>query len=42
MALRGQDIIPVALEEVAGRKKLVPLDHALIQSARAIGTSFGD
>lgn len=32
----------VPLEEVAGRKKTVPLDHPWIQVARAVGTCFGD
>ncbi len=34
------DLIP--LEEVAGKKKFVPIDHPLIRSARALGTCFGD
>jgi 6-phosphofructokinase len=33
---------PVALEQVVGKSKHVPLDHPWIQSARRIGTSFGD
>ena len=41
-AVRGEDVVPVPLEEVAGHKKLVPTDHAWIRSARRVGTSFGD
>ncbi len=32
----------VLLEEAAGGLKLVPVNHHLIASARAVGTSFGD
>ena len=42
LAVRGQEIVPVPLEEVAGNKKLVPLDHPLVKAARLVGTSFGD
>jgi len=35
-------IVPVPLEQVAGRKKLVPADHPWVESARLVGTSFGD
>ncbi len=42
VAVRGAECVPVPLEEVAGKKKLVPLDHSWIQSARLVGTSFGD
>ena len=34
--------VPVPLEEVAGKMKLVPLDHPWINSARAVGTNLGD
>jgi len=40
-ALRGEDIVSVPLEEVAGRMKRVPLDHPLIKAARYVGTSLG-
>ena len=33
---------PVPLEEVAGRKKLVPLDHPWLAAARLVDTCFGD
>ena len=42
VAVRGTSIKPVPLEEVAGRKKLVPPDHDWVKSARLVGTSFGD
>jgi len=42
MALRGMEIVPVPIEEVAGQKKLVPPDHEWVQSAKAVGTCFGD
>jgi len=42
VAARGEDAVPVPLEEVAGNKKLVPLDHPWIESARHVGTCFGD
>jgi 6-phosphofructokinase len=41
IAARGDGFVPVPLEEVAGKKKLVPADHPSIQSARLVGTSFG-
>ena len=42
LGVRGQKLQPVALDEVAGNKKLVPLDHAWLRSARLVGTCFGD
>jgi 6-phosphofructokinase 1 len=33
---------PVPLEEVAGKIKLVPIDHHWVKSARAVGTNLGD
>lgn len=41
LALQGNDIVPVPLEEVAGSRKLVPPDHPLVRSAEMVGTSFG-
>ncbi len=38
----GENIVPVPLEEVGGKVKLVPPDHALIKKARKMGISFGD
>ncbi|TNF37568.1 MAG: 6-phosphofructokinase [Gammaproteobacteria bacterium] len=42
VAAHGDTAVPVPLEEVAGNKKLVPLDHPWIVTARHVGTSFGD
>ena len=42
LAVRGTDIEAVGLSDVAGNKKLVPPDHPWVQSARRVGTSFGD
>ena len=36
------DIVPIPLGEVVGRIKTVPLDSDLVQTARALGVSFGD
>ena len=35
-------VVPVPLEEVEGRLKLVPRNHPLIRDARFVGTCFGD
>lgn len=42
VALRGGAIVPVPLDEVAGKLKTVPKDCDIIRSARDIGISFGD
>ncbi|MCW8908757.1 MAG: 6-phosphofructokinase [Sedimenticola sp.] len=42
VAARGEQTEAVALEKVAGQKKLVPLDHPWVISAKRVGTSFGD
>ncbi len=42
VGMRGSDVVPVPLEEVAGRRKTVPLDHRWIQAARSLGVGFGD
>lgn len=42
MAVRGKEIVPVPLEEIAGKKKLVAVDDPLVQSARLVGTCLGD
>ena len=42
VCMNGADVTSVPLEKVAGRIKLVPLDHPLIRSARRVGTNFGD
>jgi len=42
LAAHGDKAEPVPLEEVVGKIKTVPLDHSWIESARRVGTSFGD
>jgi 6-phosphofructokinase 1 len=42
MAVQGTEIVPVPLAQVAGVKKLVPVDHSWITTARLVETSFGD
>jgi len=42
VASRGDQCVAVPLEEVAGKRRLVPKDHPWIQAARMVGTSFGD
>lgn len=42
IAARGEGVESIALEEVAGRRKVVPVDHPWIASARGVGTSMGD
>ena len=42
LALNGTTIRTVPINEVSGKKKLVPPDHALVKAARLVGTSFGE
>lgn len=42
VAARGDSFAPVPLEQVVGNRKMVPLDHAWIQSARLVDTCMGD
>ncbi len=42
VAVIGDRCEPVPLEQVAGRDKLVPLDHHMISSARLVDTCLGD
>jgi ATP-dependent phosphofructokinase / diphosphate-dependent phosphofructokinase len=42
LAAREDRAEPVALDQVVGKIKTVPLDHSWIESARLVGTSFGD
>jgi 6-phosphofructokinase 1 len=42
VAARGEGTLPVPLDEVAGRLKLVPEDHDWVQTARKVGTGLGD
>jgi 6-phosphofructokinase len=42
VAACGDGSEPVPLEQVAGQRKTVPLDHPWLESARLIGTNIGD
>lgn len=42
MAVRGQGTVPVPIEQVVGKRKVVPLDHPWVESARKLGTCLGD
>ncbi|MBI5182880.1 MAG: ATP-dependent 6-phosphofructokinase [Nitrospinae bacterium] len=42
VALKGEAISSIPLEEVAGRQRLIPIDSPVLRSARSVGTSFGD
>jgi ATP-dependent phosphofructokinase / diphosphate-dependent phosphofructokinase len=41
-AMRGDQVVPVPLDEVAGRRKIVTPDHTWVQTARKLGVSLGD
>jgi ATP-dependent phosphofructokinase / diphosphate-dependent phosphofructokinase len=42
LAAHGDKAEPVPLEQVVGKIKTVPLDHAWIECARRVGTNLGD
>lgn len=42
VAAKGEDTVPVKLEAVGSKVKTVPPDHPWVQSARRVGTNFGD
>lgn len=42
VASRGDGTEPVPLEQVAGKRRLVPLDHPWVQAARHVGVCLGD
>ncbi len=42
VAYRGQKIEPVALEKVVNKRRIVPLDHTWVKTARRVGTCLGD
>ncbi|MCP5461731.1 MAG: 6-phosphofructokinase [bacterium] len=42
VASHGKNSVPVPLEEVAGNRKIVPLDHEWIYTARMLETNLGD
>lgn len=41
VAVQGNETVPVPLSEVAGIKKVVPLDHPWLETARLVETSMG-
>ena len=42
VAYRGDQCVPVPLAKVAGRRKVVTLDHPIVRTARRLGTCLGD
>lgn len=42
LAVKGEEIVPVPIEEAAGKRKIVPPAHPWVQSAKHVGTCFGD
>jgi len=42
VAICHDDVIAIPLEDVAGKTKLVPLDHNLIETGELIGINFGN
>ncbi len=42
VAARGDGVEAVPLDQVAGKRKVVPLDHPWIETARLVGTNLGD
>jgi len=42
VAARGDNATPIPIEQVAVKRKQVPLDHPWIAAARAVGTCMGD
>jgi len=42
VAYQGGRLTDVALTEVAGKQRTIPLDHPLVDAARSVFTSFGD
>ncbi len=42
IGVKGQSTEAIPLEEVVGKRSVVPLDHSWLQSARRVGTCLGD
>jgi 6-phosphofructokinase 1 len=42
VAARGDGAAPVPLADVVGKRKVVPLDHPWVETARTLGVSLGD
>ena len=41
VAIQNDDIVPVPLADVAGRRKVVPPDHHWLKTARSLGVALG-
>ena len=42
VAARDEEAVAVPLEDVARKRKVVPLDHPWIDTARSLGVGFGE
>ncbi len=42
VAKQGQQYVATPLEEIVGKRRVVPLDHAWLHAARSVGTCLGD
>ena len=42
VAVRGENTEAVPLDQVVGKRNIIPANHALIESARRVGTCLGD
>jgi 6-phosphofructokinase len=42
VAARGESTEPVPLEDVVGKRRVVPIDHPWIEAARSVNTCLGD
>jgi len=42
VAKRGEEFIGVPLEDIVGKKRMVPLDHPMVIAARHVATCLGD
>ena len=42
VALKGEEIVAIPLEEIAGKLKEVPVDCQVVQAAKDLGISFGE
>jgi 6-phosphofructokinase 1 len=42
VVMKGRAVAHIPLEDAAGKQRLVPPDLPLLQTARNVGTCFGD
>lgn len=42
VALRGNEIVTVPIDQIAGKTRIVPLDSPFLSMARSVGTCLGD